>query len=166
MRVELKCPYELKKANPTDAGWDLQCLEDFTLSPGEFKLVDTGVQLNILQEWGLPFFNVGSPGDRGGSPMEVNYGRGYQTCTKFGLEVQVRGRSGLATKGIFAHVGTVDETYHSPIKIVLYNLGKKEYKFTAGDRVGQIVFSTFLPVEMLPVKVVVEDRGGFGSSGN
>lgn len=165
MRVEIKCPYLLEKSNPTDAGWDLRCLEDLVFEPGELKMVDTGCQLNILQEWGLPFFNIGAPGDRGGCPMEVNWGRKYTSPTKFGLEIQVRGRSGLAKRGLFAHMGTVDETYHSNIKVILVNLGKEKIELQKNDRIAQLVFSTFIPVELLPVNVVQEDRGGFGSTG-
>ena len=165
MRVEIKCPYEVKKANPTDAGWDLRCLEELVFEPGDVKFVETGCQLNILQEWGLPFFNIGCQGDRGGAPMDIPCGRGYTPECKFGLEVQVRGRSSLAKKGLFVHLGTVDETYHSSIKVVMYYLGKDKLSIPSGDRIAQLVFATFLPVEFIEVKSVVEDRGGFGSSG-
>lgn len=165
MRVEVKCPYELTKANPTDAGWDLYPLEEITFLSGEVKMVNTGCQINILQEWGLPFFNIGSPGDRGGATMDIASGRGYSPECKFGLEIQVRGRSSMAKKGFFTHMGTVDETYHSPIQVVLAYFGKEPFTLKPDNAIAQLVFSTFLPVETIKVENVVENRGGFGSSG-
>lgn len=165
MRVEIKCPYVLEKANPKDAGFDLKCLEDLTFKHGDIKMIDTGCQLSIMQEFGLPFFNVGAPNDRGGATMDIMWDKQYESPAKFGLEVQVRGRSGLAKKGLFVHLGTVDETYHSPIKVIMYYLGKEKLELPSGSRIAQLVFSTFLPVELIPVKEMIEDRGGFGSSG-
>lgn len=164
MRVEVKCPYKLAKANPTDAGWDLYPLEDLVFEPGEVKMVDTGCQIKILQEWGLPFFNIGMPNDRGGAPMDIPCGRGYTPETKFGLEVQVRGRSSMAKKGFITHMGTVDETYHSPIKVVLMYFGREKITLPKENAIAQLVFSTFIPVETIEVKEMEENRGGFGSS--
>ena len=165
MRVEVKCPYKLAKANPTDAGWDLYPLEEVTFLPGEVKMIDTGCQIKIKQEWGLPFFTIGAPGDRGGATMDIMIKpEKYTAETKFGLEVQVRGRSSMAKKGFFTHMGTVDETYHSPIKVILAYFGKEEVTLTPDKAIAQLVFSTFLPVETIEVKEMEENRGGFGSS--
>lgn len=85
-----------------------------------------------------------------------------------GYKIMINGRSGLAKKGIFCHVGTVDENYKGELGTILVNLSSESYKVTAGDRVGQISLQKVIPTEFTEVKELSEsNRGtqGFGSSG-
>ena len=53
---------------------------------------------------------------------------------------RVCGRSGLAFKhGIIAFNGVIDSDYLGEIKVLLYNIGKKEYIIEENDRVAQLV---------------------------
>jgi len=66
-----------------------------------------------------------------------------------GFEIQVRPRSGLALKhGITVPntPGTIDSDYRGELKVVLINHGINDFKFSAGDRIAQIVFiNPFFP---------------------
>lgn len=83
-------------------------------------------------------------------------------------EIQVRGRSGLNSKGIMTHIGTVDYTYTGEIKVVMTNLTDKPVTFQPGDRIAQIVVCPIIKPEIEYVLDLEDtDRGskGFGSSG-
>ena len=85
-----------------------------------------------------------------------------------GFEGIVRGRSGLALKGIHAHTGTIDEEYRGDISVVLSNTTKNLYSIKKGMRIAQF---TIKPVHRIELEEVQElsntERGsnGFGSSG-
>lgn len=86
----------------------------------------------------------------------------------YGHEVQVRGRSGLAGKGVFVHPGTVDQNFRGQIATHLFNHNDKPYFVTTGDRVCQLVVMPIPPVLLLEVtELGFTDRGekGFGSTG-
>lgn len=86
----------------------------------------------------------------------------------FGHEVQVRGRSGLAGKGIFVHPGTVDQNFRGQIATHLFNHNDALYSVKAGDRVCQLVVMPIPPVQLKEVaELGFTDRGekGFGSTG-
>jgi dUTP pyrophosphatase len=85
-----------------------------------------------------------------------------------GLFGAIKGRSGLASRGILAFEGTVDSDYRGEICVILYNTsGKEVFSYTAGQRIAQLVF---LPYVVLNVREVPElgltTRGdnGFGST--
>lgn len=148
MQVEICCPYDLVKANPTDVGYDLRSMEEVTIYKGGYKLIDTGCSIKITK-----------------NKPSIPAGKFYQDL---GMDIQVRGRSSLAAKGILTHFGTIDETYQSPIKVLLYNFGFNSpdpYMIEKGDKIAQLVFSTFIPTELIKVTNLEENRGGFGSSG-
>jgi len=74
----------------------------------------------------------------------------------------IKGRSGLATKGVQVLGGVVDSGYGGEIKIILHNVGPAPLSFKAGDRIAQIVF--------MRIYQETEDKGdrneaGFGSTG-
>lgn len=85
-----------------------------------------------------------------------------------GVECQVRGRSGLASKGIIAHFGTVDSDYRGDVGVILYNFSGQDFEIKEGDRIAQLVFSYIIKVD-LNLKDELDDtvRGqcGFGSTG-
>lgn len=45
--IPYKAPYELTKGHESDSGYDVRCLEDTYLLPGETKLIGTGVQVEL-----------------------------------------------------------------------------------------------------------------------
>jgi dUTP pyrophosphatase len=88
-----------------------------------------------------------------------------------GYEVQVRPRSGLASKqGITClnTPGTIDADYRGEIKIILINLSGQEQVIHHGDRIAQLVVqkveqAIWKPVEGL--EVTERNAGGFGHTG-
>jgi dUTP pyrophosphatase len=89
-----------------------------------------------------------------------------------GYEAQVRPRSGLAVKHGISMVntpGTIDSDYRGEVKVCLINLGSEPVQFSAGERIGQIVFC---PVARATWEVVdgldetLRGEGGFGSTGH
>jgi len=85
-----------------------------------------------------------------------------------GYKIMINGRSGLAKKGIFCHVGTIDENYKGELGTILVNLSQEYYTVEIGDRVGQISLQKVVPTEFAEVTELSEsNRGaqGFGSSG-
>ena len=99
-------------------------------------------------------------------PKIVNCGIALEIPS--GFKVLIYGRSGLATKGIFAHIGTVDPNYKGMVGPILINLTDLPYEIKKGDRVGQIVSVPIMPTEFTEVVELSESvRGsqGFGSSG-
>ncbi len=88
-----------------------------------------------------------------------------------GYEMQIRPRSGLATKyGITLPntPGTIDSDYRGPLGVALINLGSDAYTISHGDRIAQAVIAPVLQVRWTVVDRLSDtDRGagGFGSTG-
>lgn len=86
-----------------------------------------------------------------------------------GYEVQVRPRSGLASKfGIVAVVGTIDADYRGEIGVTLINLSREPYTIQPNERIGQLVLAKVEKIEPNIVDTLDETaRGekGFGSTG-
>lgn len=88
-----------------------------------------------------------------------------------GYEMQIRPRSGLATKhGITLPntPGTIDSDYRGPLGVALVNLGPEPFTLHHGDRVAQAIVAPVLRAAYHLVPALGEtDRGegGFGSTG-
>ena len=88
-----------------------------------------------------------------------------------GYEGQVRARSGLAIKhgiGLVNSIGTIDSDYRGELKIPVINFGNESFTINNGDRVAQLVITSYERVEPIIVSVLDEtDRGegGFGHTG-
>ena len=88
-----------------------------------------------------------------------------------GMEAQVRARSGLSIKhgiGLVNGVGTVDSDYRGEWNVPLINWGQEPYTIHNGDRIAQVVFSTFVQAEFEPAEEIDETErgsGGFGHTG-
>ena len=88
-----------------------------------------------------------------------------------GIVMDVRSRSGLAFKygvHVLHGIGTVDSDYRGEVKVVLLNSGKEPYTVRDGDRIAQLVFLPYLPVQLQPVSQLSTTKrgnGGFGSTG-
>ncbi len=88
----------------------------------------------------------------------------------FGYELEVRPRSGLSLhKIILANSpGTLDSDYRGELKILLLNLGNKDYLIRKGDRIAQIGVRTIPAIDFQEVEELSKtSRGskGFGSTG-
>ena len=88
-----------------------------------------------------------------------------------GYEVQVRPRSGLASKqGITClnTPGTIDADYRGEIKIILINLSSEEQVINPGDRIAQMIVQKVERAEFEQVEILNETAragGGFGHTG-
>lgn len=88
-----------------------------------------------------------------------------------GYEGQIRGRSGLALKNgitLANGVGTIDSDYRGEIKVILINLGDKEFIINDGDRIAQFILTQYEKVEFELVDnldLTDRDSGGFGHTG-
>ena len=86
-------------------------------------------------------------------------------------EAQIRPRSGLAAKNgitVLNTPGTIDSDYRGEIKVILINLGDKEFVIKNKDRIAQMVFTTIeKPSLRLASKLAETKRntGGLGSTG-
>lgn len=129
-----------------DAGFDLRAAIEapITLQPNEFKLISTGIKMEMIPDATLPF----------------------------NFEMQIRPRSGLAAKhgiGIINSPGTVDFLYRGEIKTPLINLSKEPFTINPGERIAQAVICPVIQAVIEETDKVEEntDRGsgGFGSTG-
>ena len=88
-----------------------------------------------------------------------------------GFEAQVRPRSGLAiNKGITVlnSPGTIDADYRGEIKIILINLSQEDFIINNGERIAQMIISSYNQVEWEEVDLLEESErgeGGFGHTG-
>lgn len=89
-----------------------------------------------------------------------------------GWEMQVRSRSGLATKGVIVanSPGTIDSGYRGECKVILTYVGKNAegFKVNKGDRIAQFVLKqapTAYFEEVDELSISERGAGGFGSTG-
>ena len=88
-----------------------------------------------------------------------------------GFEIQVRPRSGLATKhgiGILNSPGTIDSDYRGEVKIILMNFGKKDFIIKPGERIAQLIVARVYTAQLTEVKELnntSRGEGGFGHTG-
>lgn len=157
---EVKLP---EYAHTTDSGLDVFALDDYTIDPGEIKIIPTGLRVALPK----------------------------------GYEIQVRAKSGLSARThmrVANGVGTVDESYHDEIGIILENnepaIKDITYDFddethhpiitsilhgspvyiTKGQKIAQLVLAEIPKISWQEVNDITlygaEDRqGGFGSTG-
>lgn len=89
-----------------------------------------------------------------------------------GYECQVRPRSGLAANNGITVVnspGTIDAGYRGEIKIILANLGTKEFRINKGMRIAQLAVRPVPKISFVEVENLDDTEratGGFGSTGN
>lgn len=141
---------QLFKKHKTDSGFDLRAPYNFEILPDERVVIDTGIRFKIKIPLIFKILNL--------------FGAGI------GMELQHRGRSGLAVKdGLEAFFGTVDEDYRGEFKSLLINNGKKTIFFKKGDRMCQIVpvvvFNRIRLKEGVVDELTTRGSGGFGSTG-
>jgi dUTP pyrophosphatase len=96
---------------------------------------------------------------------------GLRVAIPDGYEMQIRPRSGLATKhGITLPntPGTIDCDYRGPLGVALVNLGTAPFTIRHGDRVAQAVIAPVIRADYRVVEALdatSRGEGGFGSTG-
>lgn len=104
-------------------------------------------------------------------PFETKkFHTGIAVAVPEGTELQVRSRSGLASKGIVVanSPGTIDSDYRGEICVLLHNNNSEDYYVLEGDRIAQLVLAPYIKATLEEVNELDEtDRGaaGFGSTG-
>ena len=89
----------------------------------------------------------------------------------FGFEAQIRPRSGLAFKNgitILNSPGTIDADYRGEIGVILINLSKEDFTISDGDRIAQMVITSYENAQWKEVDNLessTRGKGGFGSTG-
>ena len=126
----------LPRATEHSAGYDMvSTAEDFILEADTYKMVPTGVYIENTD------------------PNTVGL-----VCS----------RSGLAAKyGIFVlnAPGIVDADYTGEVKVILCNTTDKPYRVNKGDRIAQLVLTTWKKADNDVCAETVRGDGGFGSTG-
>lgn len=96
---------------------------------------------------------------------------GLSVAIETGFELQIRSRSGLASKNqitVLNSPGTVDSDYRGPIKVILYNHSGQTFSAKKGDRIAQGVISPVVQatiLEVLELDATERGDGGFGHTG-
>lgn len=89
----------------------------------------------------------------------------------YGYEAQVRPRSGLAAKAGVTCLntpGTIDSDYRGEVKVILINLGAKDFVIRRGERIAQLVIAPVAAASWDEVDTLEDTSrggGGFGSTG-
>jgi dUTP pyrophosphatase len=96
---------------------------------------------------------------------------GLHVAIPEGHEIQIRPRSGLALKNGITCLntpGTIDEDYRGDVGVILINHGTTKFEVRSGDRIAQMVLTTYAKGEFEIVdELPSTDRGegGFNSTG-
>lgn len=96
---------------------------------------------------------------------------GFTVSFAEGFEIQIRPRSGLATKfGVTVPnaPGTVDCDYRGEMIVALINLGREPFVVEHGMRIAQMIVAPVVRAEVVLVEeldATVRGSGGFGSTG-
>ena len=87
----------------------------------------------------------------------------------FGIDIQIRPRSGLSAQGVGVTLGTIDADYRGELLVTMYLFGSRaSHRINHGDRIAQLVFSYLVPVELEEVDSLSRTErggGGHGSTG-
>jgi len=132
----MKPKYKTKLA----AGFDFYANEKSIIFQNDWSLIGTGVYVSDLIDTSL--INMK---DR------VPY-------------IAIKGRSGLAIKGLFAFEGTIDADYEDEIKILIENRGTDIITVEPGDRIAQGIIMLSERLGLVEIEDS-EREGGFGSTG-
>lgn len=113
----------------------------------------------------------------GKNDIVIKKGEIKKVPTGIALEVNDRNvvvllyaRSGLSLKGISMAngVGVIDSDYRGEIICPMINLGENDFTIKSGDRIGQIVFTPVIEVELEEtdeINETIRNDEGFGSTG-
>ena len=87
-----------------------------------------------------------------------------------GYDVQVRPRSGLASKGVQVTFGTIDSDYRGEVLVTMYVLPYREpHVVRPGDRIAQLIIGRTAEVAIVEAEALSASErgsGGHGSTGS
>jgi dUTP diphosphatase len=110
---------------------------------------------------------VDEPLQVGQEPVKVPAGVAVEAPV--GLDVQIRPRSGLSSKGVMVTLGTIDADYRGELLVTMYVLPYREpHVVHNGDRIAQLVISRLAEVTLESseeLSATARDDGGHGSTG-
>lgn len=148
-------------ANIGDAGLDIYALDDYTINPGETKLIPTGIKVAIPRGYELQ--------------VRPKSGRALKT------KLRVANTPGTIDCGYRDEIGVIIENVDAPIKDITYDfddngniiiksiLHGSPYYIEKGTKFAQLVLNetpTASFIEVQDIHEIEGDRnGGFGSSG-
>lgn len=147
-------------AHDTDAGMDVYALDDYTINPGETKLIPTGIKVAIPEGYELQ--------------VRPKSGR----CLK--TKLRVANTPGTIDSGYRDEIGIIIENVEPPIKDIAYDFDENgkpiitsilhgaSYTIGKGEKFAQLVLSAVPKANFQQVEKLTEagDRnGGFGSTG-
>ena len=132
------------------------------------KLIDYAIPFKYTREGDacMDMYSVEDTTIKPNSTKIISTGIALEIPT--GFEGIVRGRSGLASKGIHVHIGTIESSYRGDIGIIITNTTNKSFSINKGDRIAQFTIKPISNILMEESEVLSEtERGtnGFGSSG-
>ena len=139
----------------------------------KFKRIHTYARIPTYAHSGDACADVFLPMDY--APLEPGEIRivplGFACHVPVGWEIQVRSRSGLASRGIIVAngIGTIDSGYTGEVGVILMNMSGAIQPLLQGDRVCQLKISR---ADQIQFEVIDEldfterGEGGYGSSGN
>ena len=83
------------------------------------------------------------------------------------VDIQVRPRSGLSSRGLMAVYGTIDSDYRGEIFVTMYSVvPQRTFRVYRGERVAQLVVSRPLAVEFMEVDALGQTERGRGAHGS
>jgi dUTP pyrophosphatase len=97
---------------------------------------------------------------------------GFAVSFPAGFELQIRPRSGLATKHAITvpnAPGTVDSDYRGEMIVALINLGREPFTVEHGMRIAQMILAPVMRAEVVVTEsldATARGAGGFGSTGH
>lgn len=153
--------------------------QHITLETGEDKLMEKAIQVKFkkLHPNAIPFsYTRKNDACMDMYAVESDVLEAGETCIVYtgiaveipqGYEGIVRGRSGLASKGIFVHVGTVDYEYRGNVGIIMSNFAGYDFNIERGMRLGQFTVKPVFRCQLIEAEELSEtERGtnGYGSS--
>jgi dUTP pyrophosphatase len=110
---------------------------------------------------------VDAPFEVGVEPVRVPTGVAIEAPR--GLDVQIRPRSGLSSKGVMVTLGTIDADYRGELLVTMYVLPHRGlHRVEDGDRIAQLIISRVAKVSLEVAEelgATGREAGGHGSTG-
>ncbi len=105
------------------------------------------------------------PIEVGNFPVRIPTGLAFAVPP--GLDAQIRGRSGLASRGVMKPTGTLDADYRGEVFVTLYTTSTDlTYVVEHGDRVAQLIITRLADVEFSLREELPETERGAGGHGS
>lgn len=84
----------------------------------------------------------------------------------FGVDVQIRPRSGLSARGVGVTLGTIDADYRGELLVTMFLFGGASHRVQHGDRIAQLICGRLASVDLIEVTELTETERGAGGHGS